>query len=48
MVKIQTTLPDEKKGKKKSKKKSGKRATFTVLLVLGILLIFAAAFGFWL
>ncbi len=48
MVKIQTTLPDEKKGKKKSKKKSGKRASFTVLLVLGILLVFAAAFGFWL
>ena len=48
MVKIQTTLPDEKKGKKKSKKKNGKRATFTVLLVLGILLVFAAAFGFWL
>ena len=47
MVKIQTTLPDEKKGKKKSKKKSGKRASFTVLLVLGILLVFAAAFGFW-
>ena len=47
MIKIQTTLPDEKKGKKKSKKKNSKRVTFTVLLVLGILLIFAAAFGFW-
>ena len=47
MVKIETTLPDEKKTKKKSKKKNGKRTKFTVLLVLAILLIFAAAFGFW-
>ena len=44
MVKIETTLPKEKK---KSKKKSG-RVRFTVLLVLGILLIFALAFGYWL
>ena len=45
MIKIQTTLPKEKRG---GKKKSGKRARFTVLLVLGILLIFSLAFGYWL
>ena len=45
MIKIQTTLPKEKRS---SKKKKGKRIGFTVLLVLGILLIFALAFGFWL
>ena len=39
MVKIKTTLPKEKK-------KS--RARLTVLLVLGILLVFALAFGYWL
>lgn len=38
MVKIKTTLPKEKK--------KG-RTRFTVLLVLGILLVFALAFGFW-
>ena len=45
MIKIQTTLPKEKRS---CKKKTGKRARFTVLLVLGILLVFALAFGFWL
>ena len=45
MVKIQTTLPKEKK---KGKPKKGKRTKLTVLLVLGILLVFALAFGFWL
>lgn len=45
MVKIETTLPKEKKTK--SKKKGG-RVRFTVLLVLFILLIFALAFGYWL
>lgn len=44
MVKIETTLPKERKV---SKKKKPKRARFTVLLVLGILLVFALAFGFW-
>ena len=44
MVKIETTLPKEKK---KSKKK-GVGGRFTVFLVLGILLIFALAFGYWL
>ena len=44
MVKIQTTLPKEKRN---AKKKTGKRTRFTVLLVLAILLIFALAFGFW-
>ena len=45
MIKIQTTLPKEKRS---SKKKKGKRIGFTVLLVLGIFLVFALAFGFWL
>ena len=48
MVKIETTLPNEKKAKKKSKKKNGKHTKFTVLLVIAILLVFATAFGFWL
>ena len=48
MVKIETTLPNEKKTKKKSKKKNGKHTRLTVLLVLGILFIFALAFGYWL
>ena len=48
MIKIQTTLPKEKKSRKSRKKKNSKRARFTVLLVLGILLIFALAFGYWL
>ena len=43
MIKIQTTLPKEKRGKK-----SKKRVRITVLLVLGILLVFALAFGYWL
>ena len=46
MVKIETTLPKEKKTKK-GKKSHTKRTRFTVLLVLCILLIFALAFGFW-
>ena len=45
MIKIQTTLPKEKRNRKK---KNSKRTRFTVLLVLGILLIFALAFGYWL
>lgn len=45
MIKIQTTLPKEKRG---GKSKKGKRSRFTVLLVLGILLVFALAFGYWL
>ena len=45
MVKIQTTLPKEKK--KKAKKKNGKRIRLTILLVISILLIFALAFGYW-
>ena len=36
MIKIQTTLPKEKK---KGKSKSGKKAKITVLLVLGFLLL---------
>lgn len=44
MIKIQTTLP---KDKKQPKKKSAKGTRFTVLLVLGILLIFGLAFGYW-
>ena len=44
MVKIETKLPKEKK----SKKKNNKRTSITVLIVLGILLIFALAFGYWL
>ena len=47
MVKIETKLPDEKKGKKKSKKKAPQRTRLTVFLVLGILLVFALAFGYW-
>ena len=43
MIKIQTTLPKEKRGKK-----SKKQVRITVLLVLGILLVFALAFGYWL
>ena len=44
MVKIETKLPKEKKQPNKSK---GKRTRLTVFLVLGILLVFALAFGFW-
>ena len=43
MIKIQTKLPKERK--KKTKKKSGKG--LTLLIVLGILLIFGLAFGYW-
>ena len=42
MIKIQTTLPKEKR---KAKRKRGK---FTILLVLGILMVFTLAFGYWL
>ena len=45
MIKIQTTLPKEKRN---GKKKNGKRTKFTTLLVLGILLVFTLAFGYWL
>ena len=45
MIKIQTTLPKEKR---KAKKSSGKRTRFTILLVLVILMIFGLAFGYWL
>ena len=45
MIKIQTTLPKEKRN---GKKKNGKRTKFTILLVLGILLVFTLAFGYWL
>ena len=45
MVKIETKLPKETK--KKTKTKNDKRTRFTVFLVLGILLIFALAFGYW-
>lgn len=48
MVKIETILPKEKKSKRNGKKKNGKRTSITVLIVLGILLIFAMAFGYWL
>lgn len=48
MIKIQTTLPKENKRKRSSKKKSGKRTRLMVFLVLGILLIFGMAFGYWL
>lgn len=44
MIKIETTLPKEKRGKKK---KNGKRNRLVVWLVLGILLVFAMAFGYW-
>ncbi len=47
MVKIETKLPDEKRSRKSGKKKSTKRTRFTVFLVLGILLVFALAFGYW-
>ena len=42
MVKIETKLPKEKKTKKKGKSK------LVIWLVLGILFIFALAFGYWL
>jgi len=45
MIKIQTTLPKEKR---KAKKSNGKRTRFTILLVLIILMIFGLAFGYWL
>jgi UPF0755 protein len=48
MIKIQTTLPKENKSRKSGKKKNGKRTGLAVFLVLGILLIFALAFGYWL
>ena len=44
MIKIQTTLPKEKRSRKK---KTGKRTRRMVLLVLFILLIFSVAFGYW-
>ena len=43
MVKIETKRPKEKKTKKK-----GRSAKLTIIVVLGILLIFALAFGYWL
>ena len=48
MIKIQTTLPKENRGKRSGKKKKGKRSRLTILLVLAILLIFALAFAYWL
>ena len=48
MVKIETKLPKERKSKRNSKKKNGNRTSITVLIVLGILLIFAMTFGYWL
>ena len=48
MVKIETKLPKERKSKRNSKKKNGNHTSITVLIVLGILLIFAMAFGYWL
>ena len=48
MIKIETKLPKERKSKRNSKKKNGNRTSITVLIVLGILLIFAMAFGYWL
>lgn len=48
MIKIETKLPKEKKSKRNCKKKNGKRTSIKVLIVLGILLIFAMAFGYWL
>ena len=45
MIKIQTTLPKEKR---KAKKSNGKRTRFTILLVLVILFIFGLAFAYWL
>ena len=48
MVKIETKLPKERKSKRNSKKKNCNRTSITVLIVLGILLIFAMAFGYWL
>ena len=47
MVKIETKLPNEKKSRKSGKKKNGKQTRRTIWLVLIILLIFAAAFGYW-
>ena len=47
MVKIETKLPDEKKSRKSGSKKKGKPAKRSLWLVLIILLIFAAAFGYW-
>ena len=47
MVKIETKLPNEKKPRKSGKKKNGKSTQRTIWLVLIILLIFAAAFGYW-
>ena len=48
MVKIETKLPNEKKQRKSGKKKNGRRVGLVALLVLGILLVFALAFGYWL
>jgi UPF0755 protein len=47
MVKIETKLPNEKKSRKSGSKKKGKSAKRSLWLVLIILLIFAAAFGYW-
>ena len=45
MVKIETTLPKERK---KSPKKKGKKTKLTALLVPGILIVFGLAFCYWL
>ena len=45
MIKIQTTLPKEKKS---TKNKKGKRIRLIVLLVLLILIVIALAIGYWL
>ncbi len=44
MIKIKTTLPTENKNSKKDKKK---RIRNRVLLVLWILMVFGAAYGYW-
>ena len=46
MVKIETKLPKEKKSK--TRKTKGKRVMLTVWLVVGILMVFGLAFGYWL
>ena len=48
MVKIETKLPNEKKPRKSGKKKNSRRVGLVAILVLGILLVFALAFGYWL
>lgn len=46
MIKIETKLPKENRNK--ARKQKGKKVKLTVWIVMGILMVFALAFGYWL